>query len=1024
MKNLLNFVLKQKLAIYIMTIIIMVFGFYSATKMKMESLPNVDIPYLIVTTVYPGGTPEQINEEITTPLEKRLESMDGLLNIDSQSMNNVSLMILEYEYGTDLVTSKNTLQKELEKLDLDEKIQEPSILEISLDSMPVSTVSVTSDKYSTEELSNYIEKELKPDLEEIKGASEIQVNGLQQQEIQLTFNEELLKNYNLTNEQLLEIVKANNVNMSIGILEFKNAKEAVSVIGEKTTLEDLENALLPFPSQNGGFMKLKDFASFEQVVLDNGVSRVNGKDSLTISLIKAQEGNTVEVVKEMNKIIDEFKSDYKDVEFVTILDQAEPIETSVHTMLSKALFGALAAIVIIMVFLRDTRSTLISVVSIPLSLLMAIAVLHQVGVTLNTMTLAAMTVAIGRVIDDSIVVVENIYRRLSDGNEKLSGRKLISAATIQMFMPILSSTLVTIAVFLPLMLVGGMVGEIFMPFALGMMFSLLASLLVAVTVVPALAHSLFNKELYGKKKLKKHKESSKITMLYEKGLIYTLNHKLITIVVSFILVGASLFGLTQVKFGFLPTEVASEWTLTYTPSNEELDKDIEETLTKTESLLMDNKNIQKVQATYSKSDSTDMMSLMQGGSSASVTVSFKDKVDLDKEKESILKELQSLESKGSWEDSMAAAMSMNTNQVSYSVYGETLEDIQKVVTPFTKELSKVKSLKDVDSDLNEVYKENQFLVNEEKLAENGLTTAQVGMVLYNFAQDTVVTTVKENNKDLNVVIKAKEQKTDTVDDLLNRIVGLNPVTQQPVFVKDVVSIEEGTTVNSVVKNNGYLVATVTATIIGDDIASVGKEIQKVIDKTELPLGSSISTGGVTEQMTDAFTQLGLAMLAAIAIIYLVLVLTFREGLAPFVILFSLPMTIIGVVIALLITGVTLDISGMLGILMLIGIVVTNAIVLIDRVLENEYSGLTIRDALLEAGKTRLRPILMTAIATVGAMIPLAIGAEGGGLISQGLGIIVIGGLFSSTILTLFIVPVIYELLSKIMKKDRKNINWD
>lgn len=1024
MKNLLNFVLKQKLAIYIMTIIIMIFGFYSATKMKMESLPNVDIPYLIVTTVYPGGTPEQINEEITTPLEKRLESMDGLLNIDSQSMNNVSLMILEYEYGTDLIASKNILQKELDKLELDERVQNPSILEISMDSMPIVTMSVTSDKYSTEELSVYIEKELKTNLEEIKGVSEVQINGLQQEEIQLTFNEELLKTYNLTNEQLLEIVKANNVNMSIGILEFKNAKEAVSVIGEKTRLEDLENALLPFPSQDGGFMQLKDFAKFEKVVLDNGISRINGKDSLTISLIKAQAGNTVEVVKEMNVILDEFKSNYKDIDFVTILDQAEPIETSVHTMLSKALFGALAAIVIIMVFLRDTRSTLISVVSIPLSLLMAIAVLHQVGVTLNTMTLAAMTVAIGRVIDDSIVVVENIYRRLSDDKEKLSGRKLVSAATIQMFMPILSSTLVTIAVFLPLMLVGGMVGEIFMPFALGMMFSLLASLLVAVTVVPALAHTLFKKELYGQKKLKKHKESSKMTILYEKGLLYTLNHKLITILVSIALVGVSLFGLTQVKFGFLPTEVASEWTLTYAPSNEELDTDVEETLTKTEHLLLENKNIEKVQATYSKSDSTDMMSLMQGGSSASVTVSFKKGVDLDKEKESILKELGNLKSKGIWEDSMATAMSMNTNQVSYSVYGETLEDIEKVVKPFTEELSKIKSLKDVESDLNEVYKENQFIINEEKLAANGLTTTQVGMVLYNFAQDTVVTTVKENNKDINVVIKAKEQKTNTVDDLLNRVVGLNPITQKSVMVKDVVTVEESTTVNSVVKNNGYLVATVTATIIGDNVSSIGSEVKKIIDKVELPLGASISTGGVTEQMTDAFTQLGLAMLAAIAIIYLILALTFREGLAPFVILFSLPMTIVGVVVSLLIKDVTLDISGMLGVLMLIGIVVTNAIVLIDRVLENEYSGLTVRESLIEAGKTRLRPIIMTAIATVGAMIPLAIGAEGGGLISQGLGIVVIGGLFSSTILTLFIVPVIYELLSKLMKKDRKNINWD
>jgi HAE1 family hydrophobic/amphiphilic exporter-1 len=243
-----------------------------------------------------------------------------------------------------------------------------------------------------------------------------------------------------------------------------------------------------------------------------------------------------------------------------------------------------------------------------------------------------------------------------------------------------------------------------------------------------------------------------------------------------------------------------------------------------------------------------------------------------------------------------------------------------------------------------------------------------------------------------------------------------------VQVKDVVKVEESVTVSSIKKDDGKLVGTITAEVLVDDVKGVSTEIEKGINELELPKGVELVEGGVGAQMTEAFVQMGLAMLAAIGIVYLLLVLTFKEGLAPFAILFSLPLTIIGVVVILFITGLTVDVSAMLGLLMLIGIVVTNAIVLVDRVLKNEYEGMEMREAILEGSKTRIRPILMTAIATIGALLPLAFGTEGGGLISQGLGVTVIGGLISSTILTLFIVPVIYELLSKVMKKDRKNNN--
>ncbi len=703
------------------------------------------------------------------------------------------------------------------------------------------------------------------------------------------------------------------------------------------------------------------------------------------------------------------------------LDQGDPIKESVFTMVEKAVFGGLIAVLIILLFLRDFKSTIISIISIPVSIFMALLLLHWLDITLNIMTLGAITVAIGRVIDDSIVVVENIYRRLHLKEEKLTGRALIREATIEMFKPILSSTLVTVAVFAPLIFVGGMVGELFMPFALTMTFALGASLLVAITIVPALSHFLFRKKLYSEKTEIKHKEAGKLAKWYKKVLQWSLNHKWITSLIAIALLGGSIALTPLIGFSFLGSDEEKVMYLTYTPSAGELEDETLKNVAAVEEELLKRDDIDILQVSIT--DSSDPMAAMMGGGSggALMYLIFDDEMENFPEvREEIEEYVFSIGQSGEWTNQNFSTTSFSSNEVSYTFYSENLDRLNEAVGMVEDVMSENDRLEDVESTTEDAYVEYTFNVEQDKLLQYGLTAGQIVMMLSTDQSKEVLTTIEKDGEVLEVIVQ-KEQTNEqpkSIDEMLEKQV---PTAQGPMPLSELVSVEEGTTLNTLSRSAGEYYATVSGTILDQDISKATSEIDEAIEELDLPKGVTVGVAGVAADMEETFTQLGIAMIAAVAIVYFILVVTFGEGLAPFAILFSLPFAIIGSFVGLLIAGETISVQVMMGLLMLIGIVVTNAIVLVDRIIHMERDGMTMREAILEAGMTRLRPILMTAIATIGALIPLAYGSGGGGLISKGLGITVIGGLISSTILTLIVVPVVYEALSKLLKKNRKDI---
>ncbi|MFK4008533.1 efflux RND transporter permease subunit [Bacillus safensis] len=1064
MNSIINFVLKNKFAVWLMTIIVTVAGLYAGLNMKQESIPNINTPVITVSTTYPGATPDEVSDKVTDPIEKSIQNLNGVSVVTSNSFENASSIQIEYDYSKDMDEAKKEIEDAISNIDFPENAEKPKIARFSINAIPILALSVSGDKESLQDLTQKVENDLVPSLQGLDGVSSVEASGQQIKEVEFSFKEKKLKEYGLDEETVQNMIKGSDVNVPLGLYTFGNKQKSVVVDGNILSVKDLKNMRIPVtPSAGGGAgsagagspsssagaqgaeqqagsasqqqaaaqqqtgaassqsvelptIKLSEIADIKVVKEAESISRTNGKDSIGLQIVKGSDANTVSVAEEVTKELEKFKKDNKGIKVSTTYDQAEPIKESVSTMLNKAIIGAIFAIIIILLFLRDIKSTLISVISIPLSLLIAVLLLNQLDITLNIMTLGAMTVAIGRVVDDSIVVIENIYRRMALKDEPLKGKALVREATKEMFIPIMSSTIVTIAVFLPLALVGGMIGELFIPFALTIVFALLASLLVAITIVPMMAHTLFKKNLYGTaKKVKEHKPS-KLAGGYRRVLNWTLNHKWITSGIAILMLVGSLFLAPLVGVSFLPQEAEKTAMVTYTPEpGQTREQAIDETK-KAEEYLMKRDHVNTVQ--YSLGSSNAMTASVGGNSNGALFfVQYdEDTPNFDKEKDRVVKALQDKASKGEWksQDFSSAGAS---NTVTYYVYGDKASDIEGTVKDVENILKDEKNLKNVSTSLSEKYDEYTFNADQEKLAKLGLTASQIAQAIAPQNSETTLTKVTEDGKELDVKLQTEKDEYKSKKDLENK--KITTPTGQEVRIGAVVKVKDGTTANTVTKRDGKIYAEVSGDMTTDDVSSVTQDVQKKVDKLDLKSGVTIDTGGVSADIQESFTQLGLAMLAAIAIVYLVLVITFGGGLAPFAILFSLPFTVIGALAGLFIAKETISLNAMIGLLMLIGIVVTNAIVLIDRVIHKEQEGLSTREALLEAGATRLRPILMTALATIGALLPLALGFEGGSqIVSKGLGVTVIGGLTSSTLLTLVIVPIVYEMLSKFKRKNK------
>nr|WP_317852882.1 efflux RND transporter permease subunit [Mammaliicoccus sp. Marseille-Q6498] len=1037
-KKMIKFSLNNKFAILLMTLIILLGGIYSAFKMKLELLPDVTTPVITITTPYPGATPENVLDKVTKPVEKEVQNLEGVQNVSSQSLENASAITLEYTYQTDMDKAETELRKKLEALKLPEGVQDPDMSRMSMYSFPVVSYSISDKDNDLEKATKQMQSNLIPKLEKVDGVQSASLSGQTLEEVNLEFDQNELTKRGMTEDQVLQYIDGATKESPLGLYTFGDNLKSIVVDGRYTSIKALNDLEIPMTggassasssgqqgqqgaqqasqaegegseaSQGPSSVKLSDVAKVKKEKKRESISKTNGKDALALQVTKSADANLVDVVDKVDKEVEAYKKDHKNIESVKLMETASTIKDSVNTMVEKALIGSIVAVIIILFFLRDFKSTIIAMVSIPMSLLMALIGLKYLDVSLNILTLGALTVAIGRVIDDSIVVIENIYRRMSDNNEVLRGRELITSATKEMFIPIMSSTIVTIVVFLPLAFVTGQIGEMFRPFALAVAFSLLASLLIALTIVPVLSHIFFRN---GIKKPKKEK-GQWLANKYKRILNWNLNHKWLVILLSIVLVIASIALVFTPYIGksFIDSGEDKMIALTYKPSPGEKEEQVVKNGEQAQKYLSKDKNVDFVQYSvggenpFNPSAKNDM----------AVMVKYdKDTPNWDNVGKKVMDHLSTFNHKGEWKQ-QDFSTGGTSNEVSVKVSGTSTESLEGTVKDVEKEMKKVKGVENVSSNLSKSYEQYNVKVDQNKASKLGLSAGQIAMTLNQTTQDKVVTKINDHGKSVDVKLTKKEQ-TDWSEDKLKNTKITTP-TGKDVKLSDIATLQKTTSPDTITRENDKISVSVDAKITSDDVSKVTAEVNQKVAKIDTPSDVDINVGGTNDDINEAIQQLVLAMAAAILIVYLVIVLTFKGGLAPFAILFSLPVSIIGVIAGLLVTQETISVPSMIGMLMLIGIVVTNAIVLIDRVINMEEEGMSTREALIEAAGTRLRPILMTALATIGALVPLLFGGGSSVLISKALAITVIGGLISSTILTLLVVPISYEIIMKFKKK--------
>lgn len=1058
--------LANRVLVGLITVLIAVFGVLSMTQLRQELIPDITLPQTAVVTIVPGASPEVIDEQVGQPISQATANLAGVEQVLSTSSANMSIVTIAYEYGIDPDTFQASVRRTLDGMSSQlPSGADPQILAGSTSDIPVLFLTASQTDATTVELTETVNNVVIPRVRGVEGVRSAAASGGAVQRVVITPDQQALMMAGLDASAISAALQANGITFPLGSVAEDGAVLPVQGGHAITSLDDVRGLPLagapsaalgafgdvnlmrpgdmagavpgeipgdlpsqapdrannqtetgepgaePAPQPSGNNVTpLGAVADVDLVTQPaSSITRMNGQPAVSIMVIPAQGGDVVAISHDVNVALDELAAEFPALTLTVVFDQAPFIEESISHLTIEGLLGLLFAVVVILLFLLSVRSTLVTAISIPLSVLVAFVGLNLGGYSLNMLTLGALTIAIGRVVDDSIVVVENIKRHLSYGTEKkdaiLTGVREVAGA-------ITSSTLTTVAVFVPIAVVGGMVGELFAPFALTITIAMLSSLLVALTIVPVLSYWFLPRpqqiatpdEIRATAEEKEHR--SVLQRSYKPILTKTQRHPVITVAVSVLLLIGTGALLPLLKVDFIGNTGQNAVMVTQEfPAGSSLDT-MSQGAEKVEAALTAIEGVDDVLVTAGSGDGDGMAAMFGGGSAATFMVSTDKSADQVALQDTIRDRLATIDDAGDIALADGAAMSGFGGTVDVKVSALTDADLAPAATAVYDALADTPHITDISSDLAPEEATVRVEVDRTVALEYGLSEMQLlGMVAGILSPQSVGNVMLEG-VEYPIYVDAMPAPA-TPGELAAMPL---PTAAGMVTLADMAAVDVDIVPVSISRDGGDLVATISLTPAEGELGAVTSAVNETLDALALPAGASATIGGLAEQQQESFEQLGLAMLVAIAIVFTLLVATFRSLLQPLILLVSIPFAATGAMGLLLITGRPLGISALIGMLMLIGIVVTNAIVLIDLINQYRRAGQSLDDAVFNGSRQRLRPILMTAIATIFALIPMALGVTGSsGFISQDLAIVVIGGLISSTALTLVLVPVLYHL---------------
>jgi HAE1 family hydrophobic/amphiphilic exporter-1 len=1020
--NIIKTSITRPTTVVVMFVLLAFFGVYSLTQLNRELMPRMEFDVISVSTMYPGAGASEVENSVTKKIEDAVFSIEGIDEITSISIENFSLVTIRLKVGSNLDKALRDAQRKVNAIrsDLPESVKEPSINDFSLADIPIMTIGAVANMGETE-FYDLIDHEIKPALERIQGVAQVTLIGGNEREIQVNVNEERMAAYGLSILDISNVLINSNLDFPTGKIKSDNKQTQVRLQGKYNNLADIENVILKY-MPDGTAVKVKNVADVHDGSKEvETLSRINGIPSIGITIQRSADANTVEISETTRGILDALESEYKasGLNFMIAADNAEfTLEASNSVMIDLVIAIILVAITMLLI-LCSVRNSIIVSISIPLSLVSTFIVMYLLGFSLNLMSLLAITLVVGILVDDAIVVIENIHRHMEMGKNRMQaaydGLREIGGT-------IVSITLVLVVVFIPISLTQGIIANVFRQFAVTIAIAVLFSLLVSFTVVPLLYSRFgkideFNREGFIGKGIQAFENRIERIAKWFSGLLgWSLSHKLITLAVTLV---ALIGSVSLIAFGFIGSNFAPMGDQGQFVMKLELPRDVtieqsNQITYQVENILRSNPLVETVFTTVGAEENgqpqarlADLRVKMIPHNRRTISTS-----DFSQEAKLFLQ--QHIPGAQIWVATTDLMGNIDEAPIQYHITGHHIDSVRMAANLLLHNIKSVKGVVDPKLSVEESSPEISIIPDREKMAALGIPFEMLGMALGNAFSGNNDTKFRQSEYEYDINIRLDNfDRRSTVD--VENLTSIN-TSGEAVNLKQFARIEESNAPGILERRNRSACITLNCQVGSRPIGDIGQDVSQIINSLDLPKNITIIPGGELEMQDESFGTMGITLIISILLVYLIMVLLYNNYMYPFVVLISIPLTIIGALFALALTMDTLNLFTLLGLLALIGLVAKNAIILVDFTNQSKEKGMELKAALIEATRQRFRPILMTTAATVIGMLPIALATGAGAEWKNGLAWVMIGGLISSMFLTLIVVPVVYYLMDKMLAK--------
>ena len=1003
-------------------LIIIILGMTSFRRLPIDLMPDITYPVMSISTTYGNVSPQEIEQLISRPIEEAMSAVAGVEEVTSSSSEGRSVVRVSFSWGTDLNEAANDIRDRLDRVlsRLPDDASRPSLRKFDPAAFPV-LIMGASGNLDQLEMRKIVEDQAKNRIERIPGVASLDVFGGYEREIHVNFLADEINALDLSLDQVINQIRTANKNIAGGTLQQGNFDVTVRTPGEYTNLEELRDTVVAI--RNGVPIRLREIASIEDTTAKvTRIIRINGKPGVYVGVSKQSGTNTVQVARAVLREVEQINRDIPQIQLIPIIDTSQYIERSIANVSRSAMYGGILAVIVLLFFLRNLPSTFIISTAIPIAIIGTFTLMYFYGFTVNIMTLGGLALGVGMMVDSAIVVLENISRFREQG---LDGVRSAVDGSEEVTSAIIAGTFTTLAVFLPLIFVRGMVGILFKQLAYVISFSLLCSLFVALTLVPMLSARLHKPVTLddGKKNHRLYRASERIFRgvenSYKHFLDFALNHRIIVVILAILLIGGSLLLIPYIGFEFMPSTDEGEVRV-----NVEMEAGTRLEVFEKRFLPIESQAVQAVPETekWLTRVSTSWRGGSRSGSIRMTLVPAKDRTRSSEEIAMTLRrqlanipgvQIRTRASQGFFLLRMGS--SGGNERIQLEILGHDLQTAEQLSQQIQRIVRTIEGVSDIRVSRDAGSPERLIIIDRIKAADMRLTVSQIADMLQTVMQGTISTYYREKGDEYPIRVKVKDAEKMTLNELLD--LTLVNAAGQPVVLRNVIRVESQTGPTTIERKNQERIVNLSVNISGRDMGSVVNDIRQQLKTIPIPREFSINFGGDVEEQRKAFRELLVSLVLALVLVYIVMACLYESLRDPFVVMFSVPFAIIGVILMLLLTRTTFNAQSYIGCIMLAGIVVNNAILLVDHInLLRRRDGLALREAIEEAGRRRLRPILMTSLTTILALSPLAIGLGEGAEAQAPLARAVIGGLLSSTLITLIFIPVVYSIFEGMHRK--------